>query len=195
MTGWIAILLLCTFLLPAQAVEAGGKPQESTETVTYQNADYRGLSAIETAEKKLASLALSSEMIRQLSADKLELIQNATQITAKSTYYVESSLFPGQMDTVMRTHMRKRSRSESLRSKKRLKRCGNRFRPRAHHCPTSLSLLREIAETEWRNPASGDPFDLGGQGIWCCGSFFSGRHCRFLERQMPLAYPEIRRQA
>ena len=70
MTGWIAILLLCTFLLPAQAVEAGGKPQESTETVTYQNADYRGLSAIETAEKKLASLALSSEMIRQLSADK-----------------------------------------------------------------------------------------------------------------------------
>lgn len=52
MTGWIAILLLCTFLLPAQAVEAGGKPQESTETVTYQNADYRGLSAIETAEKK-----------------------------------------------------------------------------------------------------------------------------------------------
>lgn len=100
MTGWIAILLLCTFLLPAQAVEAGGKPQESTETVTYQNADYRGLSAIETAEKKLASLALSSEMIRQLSADKLELIQNATQITAKSTYYVESSLFPGQMDTV-----------------------------------------------------------------------------------------------
>ena len=38
-------------LLPAQAVEAGGKPQESTETVTYQNADYRGLSAIETAEK------------------------------------------------------------------------------------------------------------------------------------------------
>ena len=37
MTGWIAILLLCTFLLPAQAVEAGGKPQESTETVTYQN--------------------------------------------------------------------------------------------------------------------------------------------------------------
>lgn len=39
-------------------------------------------------------------MIRQLSADKMELIQNATQITAKSTYYVESSLFPGQMDTV-----------------------------------------------------------------------------------------------
>ena len=28
MTGWIAILLLCTFLLPAQAVEAAGKHRD-----------------------------------------------------------------------------------------------------------------------------------------------------------------------
>lgn len=146
MTGWIAILLLCTFLLPAQAVEAGGKPQESTETVTYQNADYRGLSAIETAEKKLASLALSSEMIRQLSADKLELIQTQRRSRRNLLIMWNPLCFPARWIQWMRTHMRKRSRSESLRSKKRLKRCGNRFRPRAHHCPTSLSLLREIAE-------------------------------------------------
>ena len=99
-TGWIAILLLCTFLLPVQAAELEEEPQTSIETVTYQNTEYQNLSVSETVEKKLAPFSLSNEIIQRLSEEKLELIQHATQITAKSTYYVESSLFPGQMNAV-----------------------------------------------------------------------------------------------
>lgn len=70
------------------------------QKLSYQALEYQGLSTLDIAEKKLSPFHIFREMIQSLSEDQLDLIQKATEITAQSSYYVESPLFPGQMESV-----------------------------------------------------------------------------------------------
>lgn len=97
-TLFLSGLFLYVFLLPIQAESSN--PMTDIKKFSYQASEYQGLSTLDIAEKKLSPFHISREMIQSLSEDQLDLIQKATEITAQSSYYVESPLFPGQMESV-----------------------------------------------------------------------------------------------